>query len=491
MSMNWSAEQEAIFKWFSSSLPGTSLLVTARAGTGKTSTITEAFNHVQGPQNCLYAVFNKKNQVEAAAKIMDPRVEVKTLHSVGNACLRASWGYCKADDKVEWDRINACTPMQTPDQAAREIYRLVGFCKNVLVDSSLPAVLKVAEDYGCECPEIEFAGWTQEKLAKCAFDVLELSKRRDPQGRISFNDMIWLPVALGIVKPLFDLVVVDEAQDMNAPQLMMARKSVKPTGRMVVVGDDRQAIYGFRGAVQDGMGMMQRELQAAQLTLSTTYRCPRKVVDLAKQLVPGYLSAQGAPEGTVEVMGDGNLCSKLKVGDAVLSRTNAPLMPLCLQTIRAGIPARVEGKDVGKFLLNLMGKIKGASVPDFITRLHRWCDKSKTRLKDTENFEVRAQALDDQRDTLLALAEDAKSVKDIENRITTMFSDTDGFQKPAVVFSSVHKAKGLEWPNVFVLEYSFRANPTGEEENIYYVALTRTQSALTLVGEKQNSKRKS
>ena len=80
--MNWSDEQIAIFNWYAS---GTgNVVVEALAGTGKTTTIKEAFTYVHPDvTSILYAVFNKRNQKEAEAKITDPRVDVKTLHSLG------------------------------------------------------------------------------------------------------------------------------------------------------------------------------------------------------------------------------------------------------------------------------------------------------------------------------------------------------------------------------------------------------------------------
>ena len=70
-------------------------------------------------------------------------------------------------------------------------------------------------------------------------------------------------MVLDIIKPEFDLVVADEAQDLNLNQLAMIQKIVKPSGRVCLVGDDKQAIYGFRGALRNGMEKMTEKLQAA------------------------------------------------------------------------------------------------------------------------------------------------------------------------------------------------------------------------------------
>jgi superfamily I DNA/RNA helicase len=71
-------------------------------------------------------------------------------------------------------------------------------------------------------------------------------------------------------------------------------------------------------------------------------------------------------------------------------------------------------------------------------------------------------------------------VRDIESRIYSLFTD-DGLGSAGVITcSSVHKAKGLEADNVFVLEGTFRPGKE-EENNIYYVAVTRAKNRLIFV----------
>ena len=96
--------------------------------------------------------------------------------------------------------------------------------------------------------------------------------------------MVWLPHVHGWIKPSFNLVTIDEAQDMNTLQLRMAIGCCLPDGRICIVGDSRQCIYNFRGAMQDGLERYSIELNAKKLTLSTTYRCPHAVVRLTQTL---------------------------------------------------------------------------------------------------------------------------------------------------------------------------------------------------------------
>ncbi|MDE2106455.1 MAG: UvrD-helicase domain-containing protein, partial [Patescibacteria group bacterium] len=348
--MNFSPEQLAIFAHFRSGAGN--LTIRARAGTGKTTTIKAAFEHAPEAR-ILYAVFNKRNQKEAEEKIQDPRVEVKTLHSLGYAFIKRVWKNARPDDEVETDRILRAVPQFRDDrEAIASILKLVGFAKNTCVQADKNKLNEI-----CEAQDIE------PQFIEDALKVLEFSKQPDPQGRISFNDMVWLPVAMGWVRPWYNLVCIDEAQDMNLPQLMMAR--VASSGRVIVVGDDRQAIYDFRGAVQDGMGMMIVTLRASELGLTTTYRCPKSVVRIAAEIVPDYKAADSAPEGEVGSVPD---VSSAQIGDAILSRLNAPLMPLALSLLRKNIPARIEGRDIGRQLIGMVRTMKAKSVPHFIER---------------------------------------------------------------------------------------------------------------------------
>jgi ATP-dependent exoDNAse (exonuclease V) beta subunit len=250
---------------------------------------------------------------------------------------------------------------------------------------------------------------------------------------------------------------------------------------VIVVGDDRQAIYGFRGAVQDGMGMMRVTLRASTLGLTTTYRCPKAVVRIAAEIVPDYKAADSAPEGEVGTVAE--IEKHVQIGDAILSRLNAPLMPLALSLLRKNIPARIEGRDIGRQLIGMVRTMKAKSVPHFIERVEGWLAKQIERLQKSKGADKKIEQSRDISETLKALAMDCKSVAEIEQRITNLFQDSDSNSKPAVVLSSVHKAKGLEWPRVFLLSETFRQKSgTGEEANIYYVAVTRAQKALYFVG---------
>lgn len=476
-SLPWSDEQNAIFAWFATG--SGNLLVQARAGTGKTTTIKQAFSHAPESGRLLYAVFNKKNQREAQEKITDGRVEVRTLHSLGFLFIKKTWPASQPDDFVESARLDLVSP-GLPEEVSAAVIKLVGFCKNLTVGlPDINEILSIGDARNISVSDEMEKDFPPARVAELARSVMKESFEKDVMNRVSFNDMVWLPVAAGWVKPMFDLVVVDESQDMNMPQLMMAERASK--GRICVVGDDRQAIYGFRGAATDGMHLMKQRLNAAQLGLTVTYRCPKSVVAVAAQIVPDYSAAPSAPEGEILDMSLTEAVNGLVVGDAVLSRLNAPLMGIALRLLRDGTPARIEGRDIGKQLVGMVRKLRAKSVPDFLKKLDAWSRKQTDRAiaAGGKNMQSKCETIADQRATLVAVSENCANVSDIENKITSLFEDSDSAKRPAVVCSSVHKAKGLEWNKVCLVEDTFKNRTSGgEESNIYYVAVTRAKKTL-------------
>lgn len=231
--------------------------------------------------------------------------------------------------------------------------------------------------------------------------------------------------------------------------------------------------------------MMERELSAKSLGLTITYRCPKSVVAEASVLVPDYRAAESAPDGKVSSMTEEAMMSTVTPGDAILSRTNAPMMPLCLSLLRKGIAARIEGRDIGKQLVGIIKSLKARSIPQLIEKIEKWGDKMKNRFRNSKHAEAQCELVNDQVATLLACVEGLTGVSEVEPRIMSLFQDTDGNSKPSVVFSSVHKAKGLEWNRVFILRRTFKIqqadDTVSDEANIYYVAITRAKQELVML----------
>jgi superfamily I DNA/RNA helicase len=369
------------------------------------------------------------------------------------------------------------------------IAKLMTVAREVLPFAQYPEELDdLAFEFDCT-PDDKWMehGWDASRICDYAIAAMSIAKQKT--DTIDFSDMLYLPVVNGWARPRYDLVCVDEAQDMNACQLFLAQGVVKKKGRIVVVGDDRQAIYGFRGADSDAIDRLKSELHAEELPLSTTYRCPKLVVREAQRIVPDYEAAPGCPDGIVRDTELRQIVGQVEPGNFVLSRSNAPLVKTCLMMLKRNIRARIEGRDLGVRLANIAKNISKENdsmpLPEFLGRLVSWRDREVAKALKAEK-ESRAQLVQDQAETLQVLSEDLSGnrVSDLKGRIDFLFGDA-AKQYGTVVCSTVHKAKGLESDRVFILRDTLYPGKNSrdkiEEQNIEYVAITRAMKELVWV----------
>jgi DNA helicase-2/ATP-dependent DNA helicase PcrA len=475
------------------------LVVRARAGTGKTTTIVEAVLRwiaVNPGKTVVVCAFNKRIADELVARFAGYPVVVKTLHAIGFACCRLYRDRLVIEEpkKVAVTRKDALAQRVCGRAAPDAIVRLVAKL-HTLGRETAPHATKLGDLtptailHDCE-PDQQFErmGFGLEYVETKALEAMELAANVQSGDTIDYSDMIFLPCRNGWLMKQWDLGVVDEAQDMTGAQLEIA---LGCSERMVIVGDDRQAIYGFRGADSGSLDRLKAELNADERGLNTTYRCGTTIVKVAQQWVPDFEAGKDNPEGLVSELNSSRLTASAGPGDFILSRTNAPLVPIAMQLLRAGKRTRVAGKDIGRGLVTILRKLKARTVPELLQRIEGWADREVHRqtakLTATGNgkreaIKSKIEAITDQAEMLSALCDGAKNVDEVMVRAESLFSD-DGLGAAGVITcSSVHRAKGLEANRVFVLRDTLRET-TQEEKNICYVAVTRAKKELVWVGD--------
>jgi superfamily I DNA/RNA helicase len=516
MERNWSHQQRAIFGWFGQNVDmvaealaainspsvqwaeaiamSPALIGRARAGTGKSTTIVRGIDFAPEGR-ILLAAFNKSIQEDLARKLSNPAAEAKTLHGVGFAAVRRYWekvnvstGSLRAASLAE----EVCGG-QAPDPIKRLVAKLCTKGREMAPHATTALeLIDIAYAFECEPDEEwEDAGFNVAYVAARAVEAMALAAAKKPADGIDFADMLFLPVRNHWLMPLYDLAVVDEAQDMTVTQLEIARGVCK--GRICIVGDDRQAIYGFRGADSESLDRLKTELGAVELGLNVTYRCGRVITELASKIVPDIRAAENAPEGAIEgPIVIESLVSVVGPGDFVLSRTNAPLAKVAMALLRSNKRARVMGRDIGAGLRALAKKLmvgKAAnSIPAFLERLSVWEEREVIRANKADRPE-QVEGIRDKAETLRVIADGVTGLKELEARLENLFSDVD--DSSAVVCSSVHKAKGREAEKVFILRDTLNPVPpkgvvvtaarAREEKNIEYVAITRAIKTLVWV----------
>lgn len=490
--MKWSEYQEAIFAAVLAILKvGRDLVVLARAGTGKTTTMVEAvirFCRANPRAKVLTCAFNKRNATELDAKLRDAGLDWKsasarTLNSVGLATVKKEFGKGVQVDGRKGKRIAKAVaedfaksvedPNEIPSGLHAKVAKLATMAKITLTDPRVEAAMVMLCNRYC----IADGQWEVATLVRLAGEAMERAKAE--RGVVDFDDQLWFPHVFRIQPWKHDLVIVDEAQDMNASQLELARKSVKRGGRLVAVGDDRQAIYGWRGADSDFLTRMVEELGAITLPLPRTYRCGHAIVAEARAIVPDYEAAPTNAAGSVRsIKSKDRIVDEVRPGDFVISRANAPLLPLCLELLKRRVPATIQGRDIMGQLMGIVERSECETTDCLLAYLDEYEADERAKLLKADADDDVLEALSDRVACLRVLAPEHVLCSDLLAHLDRVFTDRDDASK--VTLSSAHRSKGLERDRVFLIAETFRSG--GQEDNIRYVAITRAKTELIYAG---------
>jgi superfamily I DNA/RNA helicase len=240
--------------------------------------------------------------------------------------------------------------------------------------------------------------------------------------------------------------------------------------------DPRQAIYAWRGADSEVYNNLKNRFNPKELILPICYRCPRKVVELAQKLVPDIIPFEKSKEGEIIKLDISELVKTAKPGSYVLSRVNAPLIKYCMQFIKNGTPANILGRDIGAGLYYLIKKSGKKTIKDLLKWLVVWEAEEKERIL-IKYPKANVEFLADKAECIRMLCEDMTSLEEVRENINKMFQDND--ESKIVLFSSIHRIKGKETDDVFVLEDTLKSS-SEEELNIQYVAFTRAKFCSTI-----------
>lgn len=464
---NWSSYQKDIF--YDIAYGSGNTQVDALAGTGKTSTIVEGFHYVPKGNSSLMCAFNKSIQTELESRAPNG-VEVKTLHSLGYAACRRAFPKLGQPDKNKLEGYIKAEKGDDSDtyELRSNIAKAVSLAKGYLSQSSKEI------DEVMDRHEVDTCGEARESFIHTVMKVMESCKQ--DTNRVDFDDMIWLPNVLNLRLEKYDMVFIDEAQDLNLAQINLALNSVTASGRIVSVGDEHQAIYGFRGADSNAIQNIVDRLGSKRMPLSVTYRCAKNIVEMAKTIVPEIEAAPEAEDGLVEYVSTAQMEKAVKPGDFILSRVNAPLIKWCLALLKARVPANIQGRDMGKNLSSLIKKSNTTNVDSFLSWLNDYESMEVDRLNKMKRD---ASVVADKVECLRTLCEGTRSLADVNSNIDSLFKDGD--DKDRVILSSTHKAKGLERNRVFMLNDTYKPSKGIEESNLTYVAYTRAKQQLYLV----------
>lgn len=271
-------------------------LVLAGPGSGKTFTIIERIHHLicqEGihPGQILVVTFSKaaalemqqRYQQKTSCSHQEASVHFGTFHSLGFHILQNSNGLQKVSLIGEAEKYQLLEVLLKN----RGLDRLCTWEKEKqLLDDFSAYKNESGKKPDTEAYELDDAQFWELYDAYREF----LSER----NKIDFDDMILhclqlfekQPAVLRKYQTMFPYILADEFQDINRPQYELLRQLALPKNNLFAVGDDDQAIYGFRGSQPEIMKQFLKDYpDAKQYTLYANYRSGERIVRLGGEII--------------------------------------------------------------------------------------------------------------------------------------------------------------------------------------------------------------
>jgi DNA helicase II / ATP-dependent DNA helicase PcrA len=282
---------------------GSPLLILAGAGTGKTGTLVAraAWLREQGiqPSRILLLTFTRRAADDMLARAQPPstgaaeRICGGTFHAVAHRIIRShAESFALPPEFSVIDTTDIADIMDT----LRDEHGLTGTGRRAPRAATCADIYSRCVSTGSQLADVVVAGYPwcvpfTEQLAGL-FGAFVAFKRQ--HGLVDFDDLLLLwraaladPAAGAALRALFDAVLVDEYQDVNAVQADIVRL-LRPGGDgLTCVGDDAQAIYAFRGADPEHLrALAAAYADLAVIRLHRNYRSRSEVLLLANEIRP-------------------------------------------------------------------------------------------------------------------------------------------------------------------------------------------------------------
>ena len=261
MSFKPSKYQEAIFKFINEETGNA--VINAVAGSGKTTTLIESLKLVDPNLSILFLAFNKniKQEIEKRIKAANLSVDINTCHGFGYSTILRNTDkeivldnnkyfkllkdlikYGQSDDieaikhyNFTEDDMQYTLGFNLEFQNKKEI---IEFQKNVTNLTNLLRLYVSKEPADIEMIIDKYDIVLSDKEIELAIQLLTLGQKLN--NIIDYTDMLYLPLFYDYDAPQYDLVMLDEIQDLNTAQKLLMLKAIKPNGRFIGVGDKNQ-----------------------------------------------------------------------------------------------------------------------------------------------------------------------------------------------------------------------------------------------------------
>ncbi|PJG84539.1 DNA helicase II [Conservatibacter flavescens] len=354
-------------------------LVLAGAGSGKTRVLTHRIAWLIGVENVpegniMAVTFTNKAAAEMRHRIESTLAEqrlfgmwVGTFHSIANRLLRAH--HLDVDLPQDFQILDADDQLRL----IKRLMKLHQFDEKAFPPKQACWYINNKKDEGLRPHHLDAGDDRQEREWIRIYQIYQDACNR--AGLVDFAELLlrayelWLkkPVILARYQQRFQHILVDEFQDTNKIQYDWIRLLAGDTGNVMIVGDDDQSIYGWRGAKIENIQQFLRDYPKAQtIRLEQNYRSTNNILNSANQLISNNHNRLGkdlwTQDGAGEPVGIYAAFNELdealfvssqiniwledggKLDDcAVLYRSNSQSRVLEEALIRANIPYRIYG----------------------------------------------------------------------------------------------------------------------------------------------------
>lgn len=491
------------------------LMIVAGPGSGKTRTLVRRIVHLirergVAPAAILAVTFTRKateelrNRLSVLLEEGAAAAVVHSFHSLGLSVLRK-----------HGERIGLSPDLRVADEVERRSALVAATGMSETRAARLLRTISTLKRTG-------EPGNGEERETRALLD-----RRGREEGWVDFDDLVGLTVELLERDPevaawwrgRFAHIMIDEFQDLDATQYRLTRLLAGEGRGLCVIGDPDQAIYGFRGADAAGFERLAADFRGARtLRLSRNYRSSGTIVEASSALMGrragGVVRPAGEPitlhvaaneadeaefvAATIEaLLGGHDMLAAGRSGReerrslsfadcAVLYRTDARSSALRTAFDRAGIPygksspAPIADDPGVRVILARLAEDPEGALSERIARA--------AELARREG-EVDAATLALARGRLIGLAEFGDEARLRDEAALATEADFRDARADRVTLSTLHAAKGLEFPVVFVvgvetglipLSWDGEEEATDEERRLFYVAMTRAGDRLYL-----------
>lgn len=498
--MTYTLESDAIVRAIEDTTRN--VIVGARAGTGKTTNIRRVIRTIKefNPGATIrYLVYTKRNEEEfqqySEAKL--DGVSAKTINATGHEVSRynirfvnTKAGY-KTKAVIEELMLDHNVPAKDAEMLSFKYMHAYegafGLLKNSLIhsqdDYTDEASDKLVEYYDFEIPFIDiFEKYNidADKFFWKAYDNSQLTPLFD------FTDQFYRPLRFGwLPQEKFDYVLIDECQDLS----LAKTEFIRTLGhRFLFVGDDLQTIFGFAGSYPDNMQYVKDSFDCLEFPLTINWRCSRAVIAAAHIYSPELTACPTANDGLVGTITREQFIEEATSGDLVLCRTNAPCLEYAIGLMSVGKRVGIYGRDFADGMKRAFEEISRNMSSKSLTNFELATVKYfQTRLAKVRSRKMRME-VEDQLAAFLALVKSQPDYYSIQQLLNTLFKgegDSQAARQLHINLSSIHRAKGLEFNNVFLIKPNLLPHPyiaktnafqIQQETNLAYVALTRSKN---------------